>query len=105
MLTCLEAGAAAAGCTMDYEWQEPVYADLVDNDPFMALYAANAERVGRTLADPKRRRRDRRQHGHGQRELPRAVDPPDDPGVAAQRRHPLRPTSSATPAVRRATRR
>ncbi len=52
VLTCLEAGTAAAGCTMEHEWQEPVYADLVDNDPFMALYSANAERVGRTLADP-----------------------------------------------------
>ena len=53
VLTCLEAGATAAGCTMEYEWQDPAYADMVDNDPFMALYAANAERVGRTLADPK----------------------------------------------------
>lgn len=51
VLTCLEAGAAAAGCTMQYAWQDPAYADLVDNDPFMALYSANAARVGRTMTD------------------------------------------------------
>jgi amidohydrolase len=51
VVTCLEAGAAAAGCTMEHAWQDPAYADLVHNDPFMALYAANAERVGRSLTD------------------------------------------------------
>ena len=51
VLTCLEAGAAAAGCTMEHEWKDPAYADLIDNDPFMALYVANAERVGRAVAD------------------------------------------------------
>jgi len=52
VLACLEAGASAAGCTMDHEWQDPAYANMVELSPFTDLYAANAERVGRTLADP-----------------------------------------------------
>lgn len=51
VLTCLEAGAAAAGCTATFEWQEPVFADLVDIEPFMDLYAENAARLGRTVWD------------------------------------------------------
>ncbi|MCU1453504.1 MAG: abgB [Acidimicrobiales bacterium] len=52
VLTCLEAGAAAAGCTMEHAWIDPAYADLVDNPPFIELYRHNAARVGRELADP-----------------------------------------------------
>ena len=33
VLTCLEAGAAAAGCTMDHEWKDPAYFDMLDNGP------------------------------------------------------------------------
>ncbi len=39
---------------MTYEWQEPVYADLVDIDPFIDLYVANVERSGRTVHDHRR---------------------------------------------------
>jgi amidohydrolase len=53
VLACLEAGAVAAGCTASYEWMEPVYADLVDVDPFIDLYVANIERFGRTVYDHK----------------------------------------------------
>jgi amidohydrolase len=52
VLTCLTAGTAAAGCTMDHTWKDPAYADMVDNAPMVELYRANAGRVGRTLLDP-----------------------------------------------------
>ncbi len=51
VLACLEAGATAAGCTMDHEWRDPAYADLVDVDAFTDLYVANAARLGRTVQD------------------------------------------------------
>ncbi len=51
VLACLEAGATAAGCTMTHEWRDPAYADLVDVDAFADLYAANAARLGRSVAD------------------------------------------------------
>lgn len=54
VMACLEAGAAAAGCTMDHEWQDPAYADMIDNPILVDLFADNAERTGRTLADPAR---------------------------------------------------
>jgi amidohydrolase len=52
VLACLQAGADAAGCSMDFEWQEPVYADMRDNVPIVDLYAANATALGRPPADP-----------------------------------------------------
>jgi amidohydrolase len=52
VLTCLESGAAAAGCTMEHEWLDPAYADMIDNPVLVDLFSANAERVGRTMADP-----------------------------------------------------
>jgi len=53
VLACLEAGAAAAGCTMDAEWKEPVYADMRDNEPMLDLYAANAAMLGRQVVEPR----------------------------------------------------
>lgn len=52
VLACLEAGAAAAGCTMDHHWLDPGYANMVDNEPMVELYRANLARTGRTLIDP-----------------------------------------------------
>jgi metal-dependent amidase/aminoacylase/carboxypeptidase family protein len=52
VLACLQAGADAAGCTMDYTWEEPAYADMQDNVPMMGLYAANAGAVGRVTTAP-----------------------------------------------------
>ena len=49
VLACLRAGADAAGCTMEHEWIEPAYADLVDNVPLVDLYRANAARTGRAI--------------------------------------------------------
>jgi amidohydrolase len=52
VLACLEAGAEAAGCTMEHAWLDPGYADMVDNEPMIELYRENIERTGRTLIDP-----------------------------------------------------
>ena len=52
VLGCLEAGASAAGCTMDHHWLEPAFADMVDNGPMIERYGANLARTGRTLLDP-----------------------------------------------------
>ena len=49
VLACLRAGADAAGCTMDHEWVDPAYADMVDNVPLVDLYRANAARTGREV--------------------------------------------------------
>ena len=49
---CLEAGAAAAGCDLAIEWIDPPYADMVDNDPMLDRYAANAARLGRQVVPP-----------------------------------------------------
>jgi amidohydrolase len=51
---CLQGGADAAGCTMEIEWLDPAYADMVDNDAIVARYTANAGALGRTVADPSR---------------------------------------------------
>lgn len=52
VLAALEAGAAAAGCRMDHEWEDPAYADMVDNDVMVERYRRNVERTGRTLPEP-----------------------------------------------------
>ncbi|HEV7760581.1 MAG TPA: M20 family metallopeptidase [Acidimicrobiales bacterium] len=51
---CLQGGADAAGCTMEIEWLDPAYADMVDNDAIVSRYAANAGALGRTVNDPSR---------------------------------------------------
>lgn len=50
--TCLEAGAAAAGCKVTLAWKPVVYADMLDNEAMVALYVANAGALGRTVAEP-----------------------------------------------------
>jgi amidohydrolase len=53
VLAALEGGAMAAGCTCTIEWDDPAYADMLDNGPIGAAYAANASTyTGRTLQDP-----------------------------------------------------
>ena len=52
VLTCLEAGALAAGCTMEHRWHDPAYADLVDDGWLLDRYAANSAALGRPLLDP-----------------------------------------------------
>jgi len=49
---CLEAGAQAAGCEVDIAWKSVVYADMIDNEAMVALYAANAAELGRQVTEP-----------------------------------------------------
>ncbi|MHB1138013.1 MAG: M20 family metallopeptidase [Microthrixaceae bacterium] len=51
VVDCLAAGASAAGCTMDLEWIDPPYADMVDDDRLLARYQANATALGRPFED------------------------------------------------------
>src|SRR5215510_2589868 len=51
-LACLEAGASAAGCEMDLEWIDPVYADMIDSGAIGERYRANAEALGRIVRQP-----------------------------------------------------
>lgn len=46
---CLEAGAMAADCTINFEWQKNTYADLVDNLPLLNSYIQNSAQFGRIL--------------------------------------------------------
>jgi amidohydrolase len=52
VLTCLEAGAVAAGCTMTHDWNDFPYAEVRDNHAMLQAFAANAKQVGRPMADP-----------------------------------------------------
>ena len=52
VLIALEAGASAAGCTMEHRWLDPAYADMVDNEPMVDLYRQNLARTGRALLEP-----------------------------------------------------
>jgi amidohydrolase len=52
VLACLEAGAAAAGCTCTHEWDGHTYSDMRDNSVLARAYVGNAARVGRTVAEP-----------------------------------------------------
>ena len=54
VLAALEAGAIATGCTIEHEWIEPPYADLVRNEPFEDLYALNSGALGRAVLAPGR---------------------------------------------------
>ncbi|MGH9227720.1 MAG: M20 family metallopeptidase [Acidimicrobiales bacterium] len=51
-LACLQAGADAAGCDMDVEWSDVIYADMLDNQAIGERYRANAEALGRTVRPP-----------------------------------------------------
>jgi len=53
VLACLQAGADAAGCTMDAVWLDPAYDEMRDNAALGDLYAANAFALGRNVVEPK----------------------------------------------------
>ncbi|MFN8022516.1 MAG: M20 family metallopeptidase [Acidimicrobiales bacterium] len=53
VLACLEASAAATGCSCSHSWQDVTYADMIDNGPMVSSYVANAARLGRTVQDPR----------------------------------------------------
>jgi amidohydrolase len=52
VLACLEGAASACGCTMHPELVGERYADMIDNQPMVRAYVANAARLGRTVMDP-----------------------------------------------------
>ena len=52
VMACLEAGAAAAGCSMEVQSTCPVYSDLRTNRPLLGLYRSNSEILGRPVPDP-----------------------------------------------------
>ncbi|MFN2607876.1 MAG: amidohydrolase [Acidimicrobiales bacterium] len=52
VLACLEAGAAAAGCTMTWELTAPEYSDLRTNGPLVELYGENSAALGRPVRTP-----------------------------------------------------
>ena len=53
VVACLRAGAAAAGCEIDIEWEDPAYADMNDNPTLLDRYLANLGTLGRTpSSDP-----------------------------------------------------
>jgi amidohydrolase len=52
VIAALAAGAAATGCTFDYEWVDETFADMIDNRALVAAYVENAARVGRTVRTP-----------------------------------------------------
>jgi amidohydrolase len=53
VLACLDASAAATGCTCSATWQDVTYADMIDNGPMVQSYVDNAARIGRTVVDPR----------------------------------------------------
>jgi metal-dependent amidase/aminoacylase/carboxypeptidase family protein len=52
VLACLDAGARASGCSMHAEWNDPPYADMLDNPSMVAAFQANAAAVGRQHRHP-----------------------------------------------------
>jgi amidohydrolase len=52
VLACLEAGALAAGCAMEWTPTAPEYSDLRTNRPLVELYRANSAELGRPVAEP-----------------------------------------------------
>nr|MDQ6910850.1 M20 family metallopeptidase [Actinomycetota bacterium] len=49
VLACLEAGALAAGCAMQWRATAPEYTDLRTNRPLVEAYRANSRRIGREV--------------------------------------------------------
>jgi len=49
---CLEGAAHACGCSMTSTWDDHPYADVRDNGPLVATYAANMRSLGRDPLDP-----------------------------------------------------
>ncbi len=52
VMACLEAGAAAAGCEMDHHWNDPPYADMIDNVAMLDAFVAHASALGRRHTAP-----------------------------------------------------
>jgi amidohydrolase len=48
-LACIEAGAAATGCTVDHHWATPAYDDLVDVPSLLDVYRGHQAARGREV--------------------------------------------------------
>ncbi len=48
---CLRAGADAAGCSVEFLWIDPPYADMKDNPALLGSYLVNLDTVGRKPSD------------------------------------------------------
>ena len=57
VLACLEAGANATGCTMEWEATAPEYSDLRTNEPLVDLYRHNSASLGRVVEETSAMRR------------------------------------------------
>ncbi|MDZ7676440.1 MAG: M20 family metallopeptidase [Acidimicrobiales bacterium] len=49
VIACLEAGAQATGCSMELDWVDPPFADMVGVPSMLELYSANASALGRQV--------------------------------------------------------
>ena len=52
VLACLQAGADATGCTVEFEWDDRPYFDMRDNAAMLDSWSANCARLGRTVEAP-----------------------------------------------------
>lgn len=52
VLTCLSAGATAAGCTMEHRWLDPAYEDLLDDPWLLGRWVHHSTVLGRPPEDP-----------------------------------------------------
>lgn len=52
VLACLAAGATASGCTMEHEWLDPAYENLLDDPWLLQRWAAHSSALGRPPGDP-----------------------------------------------------
>jgi amidohydrolase len=52
VLSCLTAGALAAGCEMQHTWLDPAYDNMIDNHELLERYVEHARRFGRDSVQP-----------------------------------------------------
>ncbi len=52
VLSCLHAGAAAAGCEMHHQWAPVAYSDMIDNADMLSRYCEHAKDFGRDVQSP-----------------------------------------------------
>ena len=99
---CLTAGAAASGCEVDLRWKPVVYADMLDNDVIVALFAATAMRWASPQPDPRQAVVGRHRHGEASSATSSSIHPIIQAAPAGVPIHP--PAFAGTPPVRWVTR-
>lgn len=53
VVSCLEAGAAAAGVEIECQCKAPIYADMIDSQVMLEFYTRNAAATGRAASEPR----------------------------------------------------